>query len=104
MPISRWDPSFSSTAPDAKFKTFFEGTTKYYIRIQRDVIAGQRTNPKVTIGISRGTHVEDNEIAEGDDSYFEGDQCHGTASDPGRHDGETTRATVSVTWQSTPFG
>jgi hypothetical protein len=104
MPVSRWDPSFSDVAPDAKTKTFFEGGTKYYIRVQRDAISGQRVSPRVNIAISNGNHIEDNEVAEGDDSYFEGNQCHGVSLASNRKNGETLTVTVAVTWQVTPFG
>ena len=104
MPVSRWDPSFSDAAPDAKTKTFFEGQTKYYIRVQRDVINGQRVSPRITIAISNGARIDDNEISEGDDSYFEGDQCHGISIASSRQNGETLAATVAVIWQANPFG
>ena len=104
MPISRFDPSISDAAPGPQSKTLFQGGTKYYIRIQRDPIPGQRMSPTTVAAISNGPNVENSSIPEGADSYFEGNQCYMVASALNRQNGETLTASVAITWQSNPFG
>jgi len=105
MPVEPWNPEFSDAKPEAKPKQFFEGTTKYYIMLERGTTAHQGAAPNVTIGILRtGTSLpDDHHLAEGDREYTEGVKCVGIADAPDRNPGEIITANVSVTWQTDPF-
>jgi hypothetical protein len=79
MPVQPWNPIFSPSDPGTKTTTFFEGSTKYYIMIERTQSPHRGAAPIVSIGITNKNDTQDVRLAEGDRQYYEGNQCHGVS-------------------------